>query len=254
MSRWYRSSWPPAGILHPGSWPAGLQGLARAVLPPTCLLCGAPGHEDLDLCSGCLADLPRNPGACPNCALPLPPAAPPGWPCGACLRQPPPFDAAYVPLEYAAAVPYLVTGLKFRRHMANARLLGELLARALADRPGPLPQAILPVPLHPARLRSRGFNQSLELARIPARRLGLPLATRCCVRRLATAPQTSLGAQVRAANVRGAFAVLGPLPYSHLAILDDVMTTGSTVAELARVLKSAGVRRVEIWAAARSVA
>jgi ComF family protein len=248
----------PPGSGLAGFGAAGLRTLVAGVFPPTCLLCGAPGQDDQDLCAGCREDLPWNRHACPRCALPLPPAASPGLPCGACLRQPPVFDGALAPLEYAGAVPHLVTGLKFQRRMACARLLGELLSemlsQALASRPGPLPQAILPVPLHATRLRERGFNQSLELARLPARRLGLPLATRWGLRQLATAPQSGLGARVRQANVQGAFAVRAPIPYTHLAVLDDVLTTGATLAELTRVLKAAGVARVEVWALARSVA
>jgi len=237
----------------PGTAYPWTQNILAALYPATCVLCGAPGQGELDLCPGCYADLPHNPHGCPRCALPLPPAVPPGALCGACQRRPPPFDRCIAPLLYAGVVPYLVTGLKFRGRLVQGRLLGALLAAGVAreaTREAP-PGRIIPVPLHPARMRERGFNQALEIARGPARRLGLPIDSASCVRMLATAPQSGLEAKARRRNLRGAFAVGGRLP-ECVALVDDVVTTGTTVGELARVLKRAGVRRVEVWAAART--
>jgi len=126
----------------------------------------------------------------------------------------------------------------------------------LADRvrceSGPWPQVLIPVPLHPSRLGERGYNQALEIARVLARELALPIDNHVCERVAATAPQAGLDEHARRRNIRGAFAVRGPFHWSHVVILDDVVTTGSTVAELARVLRGAGARRVEVWAAART--
>ena len=150
-------------------------------------------------------------------------------------------------------MPLLVAGLKFHDRLAGGRLLGELLARHLLVRGGPLPELILPIPLHPRRLRQRGFNQALELALPLGRRLGVPLDRHSCRRNRATQPQTELDLKQRRRNLRNAFALAGPLPARHIALVDDVVTTGSTSNELARLLKRAGAERVEVWAAARAV-
>jgi ComF family protein len=136
--------------------------------------------------------------------------------------------------------------------LGQGRLLGTLLTRALQQAGAPYPELLLPVPLHPARLRERGFNQAVEIARPLAQALGLPLDLNSCQRRRATAPQAGLEAIERRRNIRGAFALTRPLPARHLALIDDVVTTGSTVAELTRLLKRAGAERVEVWALAKT--
>ncbi len=229
-----------------------LRGMIPALYPPTCVLCGAPGEGGLDLCSGCRADLPLNRHACPGCALPLPAAALPGTRCGACQRKAPPFDACIAPYRYEGAMPYLLTGLKFHARMSHARLLGGLLLSALSGVDSGLPEALIPVPLHRRRLGERGFNQALEIARIPARGLGIPLALDLCERWRATAAHSALDASSRKRDIRGAFRLASVPDYRYLVLVDDVITTGSTVAELARVFKRAGVRRVEVWAVART--
>jgi len=229
-----------------------LKNSPSALFPPTCVLCGAPGLRDMDLCPGCHADLPVNRHACVRCAKPLPAQAPSGSLCGACQRRPPPFDACFAPYLYDGVLPHLVTGLKFHDRMNLARLLGRLLLSALRRRETVAPPVLMPVPLHPVRLRERGFNRALEIAREPASALGMAIDRRSLTRVLATEPQTGLDASARRRNLRGAFAVGGALPGRRVAVLDDVVTTGSTVAELTRVLKLAGVERVEVWAVART--
>ena len=147
----------------------------------------------------------------------------------------------------------LVAGLKFHERLAGGRLLGELLARHLLARVNPLPELILPIPLHPRRLRQRGFNQAMELALPVGRRLGIPLDRKSCRRKRPTQPQTELDLVQRRRNLRKAFALSGALPARHIALVDDVVTTGSTSDELARLLKRAGAERVEVWAAARAL-
>ena len=220
--------------------------------PPTCLLCGAPGHAGLDLCPGCLVDLPHNTRCCAGCALPLPCDYPAGVRCGECLRRSRPFVACHAAFLYEDPLPALVGGAKFHARLNVARLLGLCLARYLVEQRAELPDLIIPVPLHPSRARERGYNQALEVARAAAGRLGLPLDASCCTRVRVTSPQTGLEKDARRRNVRGAFAVRRPLPAARIAILDDVLTTGSTAAELARVLGEAGARRVDVWAVART--
>lgn len=219
--------------------------------PPTCLLCGAPGHGSRDLCAGCAADLPLNSHCCPRCALPLE-GAPAGALCGQCARRPPEFDRCIATLRYEGPVPYLVSALKFHGGLNAARVLGELMADHLAADVDPRPEILIPVPLHRARLAHRGYNQALEIARAPARRLGIRIDTEHCTRTGATAPQSGLDEHARRRNVRGAFDVRTPLSWRRIAILDDVVTTGSTVSELTRVLRRGGAEHVQVWAAART--
>lgn len=227
----------------------GLLGaLLRWLYPPVCLLCRAPGAGDLDLCPGCRGDLPWFGHGCPACARPLPSGA--GPLCGACLKRPPPFDATHALFHYAAPVDRLITGLKYRGRLSHARLLGELWAsHAPVTDP---PDLLLPVPLHPERLRERGFNQSLELARPLSRRLGIPLQPGLMKRVRPTRAQQGLKGKERRRNVRAAFEIAAGTVPAHVAIIDDVMTTGSTVGEMAKQLKRAGAERVEVWVLARA--
>lgn len=219
-----------------------------AFFPSTCLLCGALGNGGLDLCAGCLRALPWNIAACAVCAAPLPQ---PGT-CGHCLQRPPPYDATLTPLLYRSPLDWLVQGFKFNQRLPPGRLLGELLARHLAEHVVAVPDLIVPVPLHPGRLHERGYNQALELARPVAQRFGIPLAPERVRRTRATATQSLLAAEERRRNVRGAFELTQPLAARHVAIIDDVIATGSTVGELARVLRRGGAERIEVWAVART--
>ncbi len=226
--------------------------LIAALFPPTCFLCGAPGVGGRDLCVGCAAALPYNRHACTRCALPFDTTPPAGSLCGACQRRAPPYDHALAALRYEAPVPFLVGGAKFRGRLNGTRLLGQLLADAVAAGAVPLPQVLVPVPLHPKRLAGRGYNQALEIARAVGQALDLPTDTAGCRRVLATPPQAGLDERARRRNVRRAFEAVTPFPWTQVAILDDVVTTGSTVAELARVLRRAGVAKIQVWAVART--
>jgi ComF family protein len=204
------------------------------------------------LCAGCASALPWNDSACRTCGLPLPPA-PALRPraCSECLLEAPPQDATWAAFTYRAPVAGQIQDLKFRGQLAGAHVLGALLAERLARRPQPLPQLLIPVPLHVGRLRRRGYNQALELARELGRRLSIPLALDAAQRVRATGAQTRLPAAARRHNVRGAFGVAAAVRGRHVALVDDVVTTGATVAELAAAARAAGAARIEVWAAAR---
>ena len=219
---------------------------------PTCVLCGAPGSHGLDLCVGCMGELPTNEDSCNRCALPLPAERPSNTPCGACQRHPPPFAVCHAAFRYDDPIPALVGGAKFRARLNLARLLGQCMAIALRERNAEMPDIILPVPLHGSRLRERGYNQALEIARVVGRELAIPVDVHSCARVLATSPQAGLEQKERRRNVRGAFCVLHRLGADHVAILDDVVTTGSTVSELTMVLRKSGVKQVDVWAVART--
>ena len=227
-----------------------LRALHAWLLPLRCLLCGAPGADGIDVCPGCAAELPRNPSCCARCALPLPT---PAVLCGECQRRAPPWDAAWAPFRYGWPLDRLETRYKFGRDLVAGRALATLWTREPI--PVAAPDLLVPVPLHVGRLRQRGYNQALELGKLLARHFQLPLQPDVLRRQRATAAQTELDAQARRRNVRGAFAVNAAIALpAHVAVLDDVMTTGATLAECARVLKRAGVTRVDVWALARAPA
>jgi ComF family protein len=225
-----------------------LRRASRWLLAPRCLVCDARGQADLDLCAACTADLPWNRDVCRRCGLPLDGES---AHCGHCLLAPPPFTLVQSALRYAFPVDRLLPRFKFRGDLAAGDTLATLLMWSLD--PGEMPQALVPVPLHRARLRERGYDQALELARRLSRDTGVPLLDDRLRRIRLTAPQSELGAAARRDNVFGAFALhgQGALP-AHVALVDDVLTTGATVTECARVLLSAGVRRVDVWTLARA--
>jgi ComF family protein len=147
----------------------------------------------------------------------------------------------------------LVRALKYRQRLSHGRVLGELLAQSLAlKRTEPWPELLIPVPLSESRYRERGFNQASELAKQLQRALSIPLRADILDRKRATREQAGLDRFGRRKNVRNAFALGGPLNAKHVAIVDDVVTTGSTANEIARVLRRAGAEKIEVWAVARA--
>ncbi len=222
------------------------QRLARLLLTPICLACGQVGGQPSDLCQHCQQALPFNRSCCGHCALPL---ASPALACATCLRRPPVYTKAICAFEYAFPINRLLQRFKFHQDLAAGRLLAEYLLTVVsaADRP----QVLIPVPLHWQRLRERGYDQALELAKPLARQLKLPLISHGLTRQHATAAQTQASAAARRRNVRRAFFVNTKQLPSHVALIDDVMTTGATVSECARTLRRAGVERVDVWTVAR---
>lgn len=223
-------------------------GLER-LFPPVCRLCADAGQPGRDLCAPCQDELPWLEHYCTRCAEPLPEAAEEAT-CGRCRRRSLPFDTVLAPFRYQAPLDSLIKSFKFQGSLASGRLLADLLAEHA--RRQPRPQLLIPVPLHGRRLRQRGYNQAVELARQVGRELDIPCSPALALRRRHTPPQHDLPARERRRNIRGAFCLRGPLEARHVAIVDDVLTTGSTVAELARELRHAGARRVDVWVVARA--
>lgn len=220
--------------------------------PDHCLVCLSPTTGLVPhLCTECEADFPSIMFSCRQCGIPLPdPAAPV---CGQCLKQPPHFDNALIPYYYQTPLPRLITQLKFSHSMQLLPLLAHAWLSRVDLPEHSLPECIIPVPLHTSRLRERGFNQSLELAKIISAPLGIRLESRICHRIIATESQSGLDAGARKRNIRNAFRVTDTPHYRHVAIMDDVVTTGSTLNELARMFKKSGIEVVDIWAIARAV-
>ncbi|KOR27688.1 hypothetical protein TI03_06345, partial [Achromatium sp. WMS1] len=233
--------------------------MVAMLYPTTCVLCQAPGHDNLDLCTSCNVELPYIKHCCAICSQPLPEIIQPGTLCGSCQHHLPAFDHCIAVLEYTKIVSHLIKGFKFNHNLAYGRLLGNLLANKLASaweqrylmQPTNLrPECIIPVPLHFRRLRERGFNQAQELAIMASKRLTLPIDNVGCVRIHNTTPQPGLTAKERSKNLNGAFRIRHPFP-ACVAIVDDVMTSKATTNELAKTLKKSGVQRVEVWIVAR---
>lgn len=225
--------------------------IQSCLYPSICILCGDRSRRGMDLCAACEADLPVNSNPCPQCAHPLPALA--RSKCGRCLRQAPAFDQAVVPFQYLAPFDQLICGLKFSAKLHYARTLSALLGAHLAVRSELNIDLIVPVPLHRQRQWMRGFNQAVELARPIGRRLSIPVQTRGFRRVRATHAQATLATRARRRNLRDAFAVAGCLQGRRIAVVDDVVTTATTVNEFAKALKSAGAQWVEVWAVARTL-
>jgi ComF family protein len=219
--------------------------LANLALPQDCLLCGAASGDAL-ICRDCRDELPALPAEhCPVCALPTPGAAI----CGRCLKRPPHFDGTVAPFAYIFPVDRMIQALKYGHRLAIVPFFGQALsatARLEAD-------LIVPLPLHPMRLRERGFNQALEIARNVARAWRRPLDYRSCERSHNSPPQASLPWKQRQRNVRGAFLCHGDFTGKHVVAVDDVITSGATLDEFARTLKKAGAARVTNLVVARTL-
>jgi len=219
--------------------------IGQSLLAQDCLLCQAASGGQL-LCEACARELPSATPACPRCAL----AGARDVECGACIADPPHYDASCAAFVYAYPVDALVQALKYGGQLA----LAGLFARELHRRIGGARRVdlIVPLPLHPLRLAERGFNQAAEIAKVLARLCGIAMDAQLVRRVRNTAPQTALPWRERATNMRQAFACADDLAGLNIAVVDDVMTTGATLDEFARTLKESGAARVENWVVART--
>ncbi len=231
-----------------------------------CSLCDAPGLPGLDLCHACHNNLPHNHFCCYQCAAPFGTATNSALICGRCLDKPTGIDHAVVPFLYRPPVDYMIKRLKFSEQMQFSRLLGDLLADAIEvsyfqtdDVRKPIgsdkfPDLVLPVPTHTERLLQRGFNQAEQIANTVADRFQTTCNTGAMVRFASRLPQSTLSAVQRETNIRRSFDVKDPAAVAgmHVAVVDDVYTTGATARAITRKLKSAGAETVSIWAVART--
>ena len=221
------------------------------IIPRTCVFCGDIGAPDsAAICAGCFDDLPWLEHPCPSCAASLGTALADGVACGACQADPPPFAKAIAAVDYGFPIDAAIRRFKFHGRLQYAPAFAEILLEA-SNRLPPDVDALLPVPLHRWRQMRRGFNQAVELARPVARRLDLPII-RNVRRRTATPYQSGLDARERRSNLAGAFEVRGRIPATHVAIVDDVITTGETCRQLAALVLDNGADAVSVLALARA--
>lgn len=219
-----------------------------------CLLCDEPAEAEMPICVACEAEMPWLGEHCQTCALPLPEA---GLTCDGCLLEPPAYEQVAVPWRYDFPVDSLITRFKHNAKWPFGHLLADVLSQYLQhrfDEDLPRPDALLPVPLAARRLRQRGFNQAAMLARWLSKQLDLPCEENVVHRIQDTSAQQDLDAKARKRNLRNAFALTSDANVKgrHLALVDDVLTTGSTAQALARLLMNAGAARVDVYCLART--
>ena len=232
-----------------------LDQISAWILPRVCACCGFNSdNHDLDLCVNCRANLPWMDDCCYQC----------GWQmskpsesvlCDKCQSSPPPFSRLCALFRYKPPITRLVGSLKFGRQLYPGSLFGKLLSEAITQvwyLQKPLPEIIIPVPLHIKRHRMRGYNQATEIALPIAKSLGITLALDVCERAKHTSPQARLNKAKRTRNLAAAFTVNTNIKYKHVALVDDVVTTGSTVRAVSKGLLASGVDQIDIWCVCRA--
>lgn len=212
-----------------------------------CVLCGIAANQDL--CDPCIAHLPQLPDDhCPICLWPVPTAEI----CGACLKKPPAFTRTIAALRYSFPIDALIHSFKYQANLAIAPILADLLIKKLTAIESRA-DVIIPMPLHPIRLRERGFNQAMEISRYISKHMGIMLLPDSCSRIKHTLPQAGLPWKNRQKNIRKAFSCKIDLSGKHVALVDDVMTTGATLNELAKTLRQQGAAEISNWVVARTL-
>ncbi|PHS68883.1 MAG: amidophosphoribosyltransferase [Methylophaga sp.] len=224
----------------------GLTQLYSKLMPVPCLLCGSCSQQ-WPLCDACITQLPQLGNACPRCATPSPITIM----CGKCLNQPPEQDLSFSLFHYQDPIDRLIIALKYHDKIFLTKLFAHLMSEQLQQRQ--LPQLLIPIPLHHRRLKMRGYNQSSELAKALSQQLSISTDQHCLIRNKNTDPQASLPYDQRKRNMHGAFTLIQPSVPQHVALIDDVLTTGHTVNAAATLLRQAGAATIEVWTIGRTI-
>ena len=219
-----------------------------AILPGTCIVCDASTYRRMDLCIDCELELPWLKNACLSCSIPLPDG---NSVCGRCFFDKPPFTRCHSSFVYTYPIDRLILDFKEHRKLYIGNLLATLLLKTFPENFTP-PDLLVPVPLHKSAQKRRGFNQSLEIANVLSDKWSVPVDARNCKRIVKTTTQKSLHPKDRAKNIQGAFAIKNPYQGERIAIVDDVVTTGATVTEFARLIMDNGAASTDIICIART--
>lgn len=226
--------------------------LYNFIFPPTCTLCKQASKRELELCFACEKNLPFMTFNCTRCAEPLPPTSVNNLTCGSCLKNPPPFDQIKSLFLYQEPIDQWIMQLKFHENLTYAHTFGTLMSNYFGNGNYDF-NCIIPVPLHRSRLKQRGFNQALEIARPISKALHIPLEFKSCIRIKNTDAQSQLSFDARTSNIKKAFAVNKKFKAKSVLVIDDVMTTGNTLQEFCKTLKQNGVEWITVWVCARTV-
>lgn len=221
----------------------------RIRLPSICVLCNQTHAQNLAVCDACIHLFTFLDPACKQCSLPVVDSS--YLLCGQCIKKPPYFDSTTIAYSYEEPLASLVRQFKYQNKLYLSAFLAQLIINAWAKKPT-YPQCLIPIPMHDKKLKKRGFNQTIILSRFLSKQLKIPIDLTSCQKVLNTEPQAELTSNQRAQNIKNAFSV-SPLPYSHVALIDDLLTTGSTANELAKKLKESGITTVEVWCCARTI-
>lgn len=217
-------------------------------LPSICALCNQFHKGILAVCSDCIELIPKLGPSCQHCAYPLPQSS--HLICGNCIKKPPYFDHAFIAYQFEEPLRSLLHDFKYNNGLYLSSFLSHLMLQAQPDIRES--QCLIPVPMHPKKLQQRGFNQAVILAKLLAKQYKIPYDVTRCQKIKNTPPQVDLDKEQRQKNLRKAFHIVS-MPYQHVILVDDLLTTGSTANELAFTLKQSGVARVDIWCCARTI-
>ena len=227
-----------------------LSKLMNQIIPYSCVLCHQKSNNNFDLCHKCEHQMAINRQACQCCAIPIEGTA---LVCGKCQQHPPFFQQSFIPFIYQDPIRHLILQLKFHEKLYAAKILGHLLATQIKQNNKALPELIIPVPLHPTRQKQRGFNQTIEISRFLSHKLNIQMDNSIIIKEIHTQPQIDLSRIEREKNLANVFSVKKTPVAQHIAIVDDVVTTGHTVNQIAKLLQSTGVEKIDVWAIARTV-
>ncbi len=226
------------------------------LVPTHCLACdqleinaNEPALET-GFCRDCYDNLPFLENTCSQCGLNF---VGPSDVCGSCLTSPPSYDACFCPMEYTAPISDLICRLKYGDQPQLAARLAELMVDQITCQGIELPDAIISVPMHNSKLRKRGYNQSTELAKQISRLIDRPFINNALMKSKATSRQATQTLKQRQNNVKNSFLAHKNLGFKHIAIVDDVVTTGATVEEISKILKKNGVDYIQVWGLARTL-
>lgn len=221
------------------------------LVPHICISCQLnQASTNHPCCEQCYLELPFQPPSCHQCGQTF---AARQETCGRCIASPPLYDRCFCPFEYEQPLNQQIRDFKYHQRPELAQSLGQLLVREIIATNQPLPELLIPVPLHLSRLRVRGYNQSLLLAKQIGKALGIAVESKAIIKSRKTAPQAELSMKLRANNLKGSFALKKAIRARSVAIIDDVVTTGSTTSEIAKILKRNGVDYVQVWGIAHTV-
>ena len=220
------------------------------LVPHQCFGCQRTLKGAPPFCDACYTELPFQSRACQHCGQAL---GANSNECGRCIIRPPFYDRCFCPFEYQTPIKELICALKYNDKAEYAKMTGQLLASEIKRNQEPLPDLIIPVPTHISRLRSRGYNQAQLIACAAGQALSIPVANQRLIKTQSTPPQAQQTLKDRKKALNGCFAIKGFFVAQNVAIVDDVVTTGSTVNEIAKILKKNGVDYVQVWGVAHTL-